>query len=63
MNLCKRARQMWVIVALEAASTLGEDVLCLIQFIFRLLRVVVLLSLWRVILPEHDTAGRRSAPP
>jgi len=32
-------------------------VLFLIQFLFRLLRVVVLLSLWRVILPEYDTAG------
>jgi ABC-2 type transport system permease protein len=57
MNLRKRARKMWVIAALEATSTLGEDVLFIIQFIFRLLRVVVLLSLWRVILPEHDTAG------
>lgn len=45
MNLRKRARQMWVIAALEAASTLGEDVLFIIQFMFRLLRVVVLLSL------------------
>jgi len=57
MNLRKYARKMWVIVALEAASTLGEDVLFIIQFLFRLLRVVVLLSLWRVILTEHDTAG------
>ena len=57
MNLRKHARKMWVIVALEAASTLGEDVLFIIQFLFRLLRVVVVLSLWRVILTDHDTAG------
>jgi len=57
MNLRKHAHKMWVIAALEAASTLGEDVLFIIQFMFRWLRVVVLLSLWRAILPEHDTAG------
>ena len=39
MNLRKRVRQMWVVAAMEAASTLGEDVLFLIQFMFRLLRV------------------------
>jgi len=57
MHLRQRARKMWVITALEAASTLGEDVLFIIQFVFRLLRVVVLLALWRVILPAHGTAG------
>jgi ABC-2 type transport system permease protein len=57
MNLRKHARKMWIIVALEAASTLGEEELFIIQFLFRLLRVVVLLSLWRVILTDHDTAG------
>ena len=57
MSLRQRVRKMWVIATLEAASTLGEDVLFIIQFIFRVLRVVVLLSLWRVILTEHDTAG------
>ena len=57
MSLRQRVRKMWVIASLEAVSTLGEDVLFIIQFIFRVLRVVVLLSLWRVILTEHNTAG------
>jgi ABC-type uncharacterized transport system permease subunit len=48
---------MWVIAALEATGTLGEDALFIVQFMFRLLRVIVLLSLWRVILPAADATG------
>ena len=60
MSLRQRARKMWAIATLEAASTLGEDVLFIIQFIFRWLRVVVLLSLWRVIL-DRTRHGRHDA--
>jgi len=48
--LLTRLRQYRLIAALEATSLVGEDSLFIIQFIFRFLRVVVLLSLWRVIL-------------
>ena len=42
---------------LTRASMVGEDVIFVIQFLFRLLRVLVLLSLWRNILPGHEVAG------
>lgn len=45
----KRLRQYWVIAALEATSLVGEDSLFIIQFVFRFLRVVILLSIWPVL--------------
>ena len=45
----KQLRKYWIIAALESASMVGEDSLFIIQFVFRFLRVVVLLSIWRVL--------------
>lgn len=56
MSVLSHVRKMWCIARLEALSSFGEDFLFLLQFLFRFLRVVVILSLWRVILPEAGVA-------
>lgn len=45
-----RLRRYWIIAALESASAVGEDSLFIVQFVSRFLRVVVLLSIWRIVL-------------
>jgi ABC-2 type transport system permease protein len=43
-------RSFWMTAAMEATSLVGEDSLFVIQFLFRFLRVVVLLAIWRTVL-------------
>src|SRR5512143_2481114 len=43
-------RSFWMTAAMEATSLVGEDSLFVIQFLFRFLRVVVLLAVWRTVL-------------
>ena len=43
-------RPMWKTAAMEAASVIGESALYLVQFVFRFLRVVMLLAVWRTLL-------------
>lgn len=53
MLIFKHLRKYWVIATLEAASLVGENSLFIVQFVFRFLRVVVLLAVWRALL-AHD---------
>ena len=51
-------RPFWKTAAMEAASAVGEDSLFILQFVFRFLRVVVLLAIWRTLLAGKGvTAG------
>ncbi len=43
-------RGFWKTAAMEAASLVGEDSLFVVQYLFRFLRVVVLLAVWRTVL-------------
>ncbi len=46
-------RKYWKTAELEATGHMGDDPMFFIQYIFRFLRVVVLLSLWRTILENQ----------
>jgi ABC-2 type transport system permease protein len=49
-------RKYWKTAELEATGSMGDDPMFFIQYIFRLLRVIVLLSVWRIIFeksPHH----------
>ena len=50
-------RSFWKTAAMEAASIVGEDSLFIVQFVFRFVRVVVLLAVWRVILEGKGEAS------
>lgn len=51
-------RSFWKTAAMEAASLAGEDSLFVVQFVFRSLRVVVLLAVWRTIFEGRaETSG------
>jgi ABC-2 type transport system permease protein len=50
-------RPMWKTAAMEAASVTGESSLFVIQFLFRFLRVVILLAVWRTLLPGQGTTS------
>jgi ABC-type uncharacterized transport system permease subunit len=43
--------------AMAAVSTLGESRLFLLDYLMRGLRVVVLLAIWRTVLPHHGTVN------
>ncbi|MBI5877470.1 MAG: ABC-2 family transporter protein [Chloroflexi bacterium] len=55
-------RSFWKTAAMEAASLVGEDSLFVVQYIFRFLRVVVLLAVWRTVLEGRtEVAGMTAA--
>jgi ABC-2 type transport system permease protein len=58
-------RPMWKTAAMEAASVIGESALYLVQFVFRFLRVVMLLAVWRTLLgtPGAAQSGAPAAAP
>lgn len=43
--------------ALAATSSVGESRLFLVEYLLRLLRVVVLLAIWRTVLPAHGAVS------
>jgi len=49
-------RPMWKTAAMEAANVIGESALYLVQFVFRFLRVVMLLAVWRTLLGAQGAA-------
>jgi ABC-type uncharacterized transport system permease subunit len=55
--MARLLRSMWKTAAMEAASVIGEDSLFVIQFVFRFLRVVVLLAVWRSLLAAKGETG------
>jgi ABC-2 type transport system permease protein len=49
------ARRFRKTAMLAAGSSLGENLLFLVDYLVRFLRVAVLLAIWRVVLPHHGT--------
>ncbi|MBI3460964.1 ABC-2 family transporter protein [Candidatus Acetothermia bacterium] len=47
-------RKYWKTAALEATGYIGDDPMFFVQFVFRFLRVIVLLSVWRMILANQE---------
>jgi ABC-2 type transport system permease protein len=60
--MLNQLRKYWLIAALESSSAVGDDSLFILQFIFRFLRVVVLLSLWRVVFADPNTVAEFTLP-
>ncbi|MBI1802074.1 MAG: ABC-2 family transporter protein [Chloroflexi bacterium] len=56
-----RLRPYWKTAAMEAAGAIGDDPLFLLQYLFRLLRVLVLLSIWQVIFAGRGAVAGMSA--
>ena len=50
-------RQVGKSAAMKATATLGDNPLFLFNYLLRLLRVVVLLTLWRSLLPAHGATS------
>jgi ABC-2 type transport system permease protein len=50
-------KSLWKTATMEATTVVGDDSLFVIQFIFRFLRVVVLLAIWRTLLESKGEAG------
>jgi ABC-type uncharacterized transport system permease subunit len=48
---------MWKTAAMEAANVVGESLLFALGFVLRFLRVVILLAVWRTLLPEQGTTS------
>src|SRR5438105_167671 len=55
--ITKLFRALWKTATMEATSTVGEDSLFLVQFVFRFVRVVVLLAVWRTVLAGRAETG------
>ena len=55
-------RPMWKTAAMEAAGVVGESALYLVQFLFRFLRVVMLLAIWRTLLGGPGAAAGITLP-
>lgn len=51
------ARRFHKTAIVAAGSSLGENLLFLVDYLVRFLRVAVLLAIWRVVLPQQGTVG------
>jgi len=60
--MAQLVRGFWKTAAMEAASLVGEDSLFVVQYVFRFLRVVILLAVWRTVLDGRaDVSGMTPA--
>ena len=50
-------RQVVKTAIMKATATIGDSPLFLLNYLLRLLRVIVLLTLWRALLPAHGTTA------
>lgn len=60
--MLNQLRKYWLIAVLEASSAVGDDSLFILQFVFRFLRVVVLLSLWQTVFANPNTVAELTLP-
>src|SRR3954466_11576533 len=58
--MTKLLHKYWKTAAMAASSYIGDSPLFLIDYLLRLLRVIVLLSLWRTILAGKGTVSGMS---
>jgi ABC-type uncharacterized transport system permease subunit len=57
MTALRLTKSLWKTATMEATTVVGEDSLFVIQFVFRFLRVVVLLAIWRTLLAARGETG------